>query len=99
MCCPFYKQTEDILCGAYCDIVQIVSSSFDKSKTLPYPVLKSVIELLNQENLIEKRVEEKERNALTLINMGGKRINYIDTEKLVRINGLNLYTFIDRMIG
>lgn len=88
-----------ILCGAQRDIAKMICSSVDKTKTLSYATFKKVIDLLIQECLIEKNIEGKGRNAKTIITLAEKRKIIPFNKKNSKINGLNSYTLLDRVVG
>jgi len=92
------RENGGILCGAQRDIAKMICSSVDKSKAISYATFKRVIELLIQECLIEKIVEGRGRAACTTI----KLISYsrvVQLPNINKINGLNSYTIIDRVVG
>jgi len=93
------RKNGGVLCGAQRDIAKMICSSVDKLKTLSYASFKRVIEILIQEQLIEKIVEGKGCLACTTIKILKKdNVLHINTKKPY-FNGLNSYTLIDRAVG
>jgi len=93
------KANGGVLCGAQREIAQMIFSSSDSSKCISYATFKRVVYLLIQEKLIEKTIEGKGRSAKTTIKLVtvGKVIVLPSPKAL--FNGLNSYTFIDRVAG
>lgn len=93
------RENGGILCGSQRDIAKMICSSIDNSKVLSYSTFKRVIEFLVKECLVKKTVEGKGRSAITKIEIVENKKVIPIKRKNVKINGLNSYTLIDRVVG
>lgn len=93
------EQNGGCISGAQRELIQMVSSSTDSSKTISYTTFKRLIALLVEEGLITKDVDGKGRNARTTLTLVKCAKVYMFPKQKSLLNGPNSNTYIDTVVG
>ena len=93
------QQNGGCISGAQRELIQMVRSSADRSKTISYTTFKRLITLLVEEGLITKHVEGKGRNARTTLTIVKCARVYVFPRRAPLFNGPNSNTYIDAVVG
>ncbi|MBM7580826.1 primase C-terminal domain-containing protein [Jeotgalibacillus terrae] len=96
----YLKKQGGQVCAAQRKIAQAITSSSDRSISIPYSTFKKVIDYLVQIGIISKKVEGKGRAAVTYLTLKKDyKVVPFRRKTKSKINGLDSNTFIDQVVG